>query len=165
MSVYGVWEPVSYERITNGREWWNTLDDAKAALRERINRTGETVISRQQLVDGTVRPDAQFCGSPGLCAIFLFETPDAEEPYALLEFDPKGGVRKRAMPYCMGLRCEGCTSKEPCCEATCGPCPRADCYLSAGSEEDSKYCDEHGEGWLYDLPPWAQRMSHILHSV
>ncbi|MFI9598970.1 hypothetical protein ACIHCX_03645 [Streptomyces sp. NPDC052043] len=165
MTVYGVWEPVSYETITNRKEWWDTLDDAKAALRERLSRPGQTTVSRQRLVDGTERVDAQFYGTPGLCAIFLYETPDAAEPYVLLDFGPRGGVRKRPAPYCMGLRCEDCTSDEPCCEATCGACPRSDCYLAPGSEENSRYCDEHGEGWLYDLPPHAQRMSDILHSA
>lgn len=51
-----------------------------------------------------------------------------------------------ATPYCTGVRCSDCVPDEPCCEATCGPCDRADCFLSPGSEEGSKYCDEHGEG-------------------
>lgn len=65
-------------------------------------------------------------------------------------------------PYCTGLRCAECTPDEPCCAATCGPCPRADCWLAPGSAEDSRYCDEHGEGWLTDLPPTAQAMYDIL---
>ncbi|MFI0822309.1 hypothetical protein ACH4TX_41950 [Streptomyces sp. NPDC021098] len=165
MPVYGVWEPVSYETITNSREMWPSLDAAKDALRERISRPGETNTHRQQLVDGTIRADAQFYGTRDLSAIFLYETPDSAEPYALLSFGPRGGVQKRPVPYCMGLRCEDCNPGEPCCEATCGTCPRSDCYLAPGSEEDSKYCDEHGEGWLNDLPAHAQRMQDILHSV
>lgn len=64
-------------------------------------------------------------------------------------------------PYCTGDRCADCTpptADDPygeqgeCCEATCGCCPRVDehnhCRLAPGSEEDSKYCDQHGEGWL-----------------
>lgn len=64
--------------------------------------------------------------------------------------------------YCTGPRCGDCTPDEPCCEATCGPCPRADCWLAPGSEEGSRYCDEHGEGWLFDLPPEEQLKREIL---
>lgn len=165
MPVYGVWEPVSYESITNNREVWLSLNSAKQALRDRISRPGQTLLHRQQLVDGTVRTDAQFYGTRGLSVIFLYEAADSAEPYALLDFGPRGGVQKRTVPYCMGLRCVDCNAKEPCCEATCGACPRSDCYLAPGSEENSNYCDEHGEGSLYDLPDHAQRMSDILHSV
>lgn len=162
MTVYGVWEPVSYETITNRKEVWVSLAEAKEALRERISRPGETPVSRQNMADGTVRTDAQFYGTRDLSVIFLYETPDATEPCSLLRFGPRGGILKQPVPYCMGLRCEDCNPKEPCCEATCGACPRADCWLSPGAEEDSKYCDEHGEGWLYDLPPHAQRMMDVL---
>jgi hypothetical protein len=166
MPVYGVWEPVSYETITNSKEVWPSLRSAKDALRQRINsRPGQANISRQELIDGTVRADAQFYGTRDLSVIFLYETPDAAEPHALLTFGPKGGVQKKTAPYCMGLRCEDCNSKEPCCEATCGACPRSDCWLAPGSEENSKYCDEHGEGWLNELPPLAQRMQDILHGA
>lgn len=65
-------------------------------------------------------------------------------------------------PYCSGPRCDECSAEEPCCEATCGPCDRADCWLAPGSEEDSRYCDEHGEGWLMELNPHAQAMYDIL---
>jgi len=66
-------------------------------------------------------------------------------------------------PYCTGDRCADCEAPSPddihgetdCCEATCGCCPRVDahghCFLYPGSEEDSKYCDQHGEGWLNEL--------------
>lgn len=55
-------------------------------------------------------------------------------------------------PGCPGLRCSDCEPGEECCEATCGPCPQVDaqdhCRLAPGSEDDSRYCDQHGEGWL-----------------
>lgn len=65
-------------------------------------------------------------------------------------------------PYCAGDRCDECTPDEPCCEATCGACDRADCWLKPGSQEDSKYCDEHGEGWLMERSPEAQLAHEIL---
>ena len=64
-------------------------------------------------------------------------------------------------PYCTGDRCADCEAPSPddvhgegdCCEATCGCCPRVEahghCSLAPGSEEGSKYCDQHGEGWPY----------------
>lgn len=69
-------------------------------------------------------------------------------------------------PYCTGDRCEDCTADEECCEATCGCCPRVNehdhCRLAPGSEENSKYCDQHGEGWLYDRSPQAELKYQIL---
>lgn len=69
-------------------------------------------------------------------------------------------------PYCTGDRCDECTPEEPCCEATCGCCPMVNeqdwCSLSTGSEDDSKYCSQHGEGWLNDRSPEAQAMYDLL---
>ena len=71
-----------------------------------------------------------------------------------------------AVPYCTGDRCTDCTPDEECCEATCGCCPRVDehghCWLRRGSEEDSKNCDQHGEGWLNELSPEAALRREIL---
>jgi hypothetical protein len=71
-----------------------------------------------------------------------------------------------AQPYCTGDRCEDCNPDEECCEATCGCCPRVDehdlCWLHRGSEDDSKYCSQHGEGWLFPRSDRAQRMYEIL---
>ena len=67
-------------------------------------------------------------------------------------------------PYCPGDRCADCD--EECCEATCGCCPivneHGHCFLYPGSEEDSKYCDQHGEGTLFDRSPEAQRLYDTL---
>lgn len=69
-------------------------------------------------------------------------------------------------PYCAGCRCEDCTPEEECCEATCGCCPRVDehghCFLYSGSDEDSTYCDQHGEGSLYDSSPQAEFRYQVL---
>ncbi|WP_435279320.1 hypothetical protein [Streptomyces sp. 1222.5] len=77
--------------------------------------------------------------------------------------------------YCTGDRCADCEAPTPedpdsdCCEATCGCCPRVDehghCFLSPGSEEDSHYCDQHGEGSLYERSPEAERMYQILRNA
>lgn len=71
--------------------------------------------------------------------------------------------------YCTGDRCEDCTPDEECCEATCGCCPRVNehdhCRLAPGSEEDSKYCDQHGEGWLYDRSPEAELRYEVLRNA
>lgn len=72
-------------------------------------------------------------------------------------------------PYCTGNRCEDCEPDDGCCEATCDCCPRVDkhdlCSLAPGSEDDSKYCREHGEGWLSPLSERAQRMYDILRNA
>lgn len=69
-------------------------------------------------------------------------------------------------PYCTGDRCADCTPDEECCEATCGCCPRVYeqdwCWLSPGSDDDSKYCSQHGEGALLPRSPEAERMYQIL---
>ncbi|TXS34763.1 hypothetical protein [Streptomyces sp. OR43] len=79
-----------------------------------------------------------------------------------------------AGPYCTGDRCTDCEPPDPgdmhgeddCCEATCGCCPRVDahghCSLNPGSEEDSRYCDQHGEGSLNDRSAEAEQRYQIL---
>ncbi|MEU9014232.1 hypothetical protein AB0D12_31575 [Streptomyces sp. NPDC048479] len=96
--VYGVWEPVMHEPSSNPMEWWPSMTAAKSALRERLHQPGVTTTSHQRLTDGRNRPDAQFYGTPGLCCIFLYDTPDAVEPTGILDFGPKGGVRTRPAP-------------------------------------------------------------------
>ena len=76
--------------------------------------------------------------------------------------------------YCSGPRCADCTRPGPddpygetdCCEATCGYCPRVaahdHCRLAPGAYEDSKYCDQHGDGILLPLSPTAARAYDIL---
>lgn len=80
-------------------------------------------------------------------------------------------------PYCTGDRCEDCEppaaddihGEDDCCEATCGCCPRVNehdhCRLGPGSEDDSKYCDQHGEGWLFDRSPETERIYQILRNA
>ncbi|MFB7461289.1 hypothetical protein [Streptomyces sp. NPDC056188] len=87
---------------------------------------------------------------------------------------------QRSRPYCTGDRCQDCIPPDPkdpynrygesgCCEATCGCCPRVNehglCFLRRGSEDDSKCCDQHGEGWLNDRSPEAERRYQILRNA
>jgi hypothetical protein len=69
-------------------------------------------------------------------------------------------------PYCTGDRCVDCTPDDECCEATCGCCPRVNeqdwCWLRPGSEDNSRNCSQHGEGWLNDRSPHAQAMYETL---
>ncbi|TGZ14737.1 hypothetical protein DV517_62200 [Streptomyces sp. S816] len=76
--------------------------------------------------------------------------------------------------YCTGDRCADCEPPGPngdddCCEATCGCCPRVNehghCLLHPGSEDDSHYCDQHGEGSLYPRSPEAERRYQILRNA
>jgi len=105
----------------------------------------------------------------------FFRTDPADPTYGeFMWLDLVGGTGARFCParltpviaYCTGDRCEDCTPDEECCEATCGCCPRVDehghCLLAPGSEEDSKHCDQHGEGWLFDRSPQAERRYQIL---
>jgi hypothetical protein len=82
---------------------------------------------------------------------------------------PEHPAAPAAEPYCTGDRCADCTPDEECCEATCGCCPRVDehdhCRLAPGSEPDSQYCDQHGEGWLYDRSPEPERRYQILRTA
>lgn len=68
--------------------------------------------------------------------------------------------------YCAGDRCGDCTPDEECCEATCGCCPRVEehgnCSLTPGSDDESRYCDEHGEGSLFDRSPAAEARYQLI---
>ena len=68
--------------------------------------------------------------------------------------------------YCTGDRCTDCTPADECCEATCGCCPRVDehdhCRLAPGAEDDSQYCDQHGEGSLNGRSPEAELRYQLL---
>ena len=71
-----------------------------------------------------------------------------------------------AEPYCIGDRCDECTPAEECCEATCGCCPRVNaqgwCWLGPETQEGSRCCSQHGEGWLNDRSPEAERRYEII---
>jgi hypothetical protein len=75
-------------------------------------------------------------------------------------------------PYCLGDRCADCTAPtaadpdDECCEATCGCCPRVDehgnCWIGSEQDDGSRYCSQHGEGWLNDRTPEAERRYELL---
>lgn len=69
-------------------------------------------------------------------------------------------------PYCTGDRCADCEPDDECCEATCGCCPRVTaqdwCWLGSEQDDGSRYCSQHGEGWLNDRSPEAERRYQIL---
>lgn len=107
--IWGVWAPVSEETALLGGpyarplEWWLSARAAEASLRARVQHApGQINTDTERLADSQVRPDAQFYGGEQ-SAIFLYEVcgePSADPcpaaaPYAVLEFGPRGGVRRR----------------------------------------------------------------------
>ncbi|MFD5899052.1 hypothetical protein [Streptomyces sp. NPDC060366] len=96
--VYGVWEPVKTEPA-NGvawMEWWPSMRAAHQSMRNRIPQGfGLPNVDPARHVTRPDRDDAQWYGSEDQCVIFLYETPDSDQPYATLEFGPRGGIRQR----------------------------------------------------------------------
>lgn len=96
-AVYGVWEPVKTEPAngTKWMEWWPSMRAAHASMRARIYRGGGfPVVDPARHVNREDRADAQWGGSVTQSCLFLYESPDAPEPHAMLDFGPRGGVRK-----------------------------------------------------------------------
>ncbi|MFF2572683.1 hypothetical protein [Streptomyces sp. NPDC058084] len=109
--TWGVWEPIAEDTYPRGSvyarplEWWPSGRAAEASLRARSPRQpGTTNVDPERRANGLVKDDAQFYGN-GQSAIFLYEVegePGADPrpagtPYAVLEFGPRGGVRRRAL--------------------------------------------------------------------
>lgn len=109
--VWGMWEPVPDEAVPPGQqfarplEWWPSQRAAEASLRARVpDVIGVENTDVERRADGTVRTDAQFYGGRG-SAIFLYRVlgePGAgqlpeKRPYAVLEFGPRGGIRRRPL--------------------------------------------------------------------
>nr|WP_163017117.1 hypothetical protein [Streptomyces chartreusis] len=107
--TWGMWEPTADEAVPLGEpyarplEWWPSERAAAASLRARVQRNPGTLnTDTERRADGTVRTDAQFYAGQE-SAVFLYEVtgePGAEPvaasaPYAVLEFGPRGGVRRR----------------------------------------------------------------------
>jgi hypothetical protein len=110
--VWGVWGPVPEEAVPLGQpyarplEWWASPAAVKDSLRARVQRSpGSVNTDVERRADGTVRDDAQFYAGLG-SAVFLYtvegepgsDPRPAPAPYAVLEFGPRGGVRRRALP-------------------------------------------------------------------
>lgn len=102
--LYGIWNAVKNEDEHNERrwmEWWTSQADLYRSMRSRLApaqvdfKVGNICLARH--VFQADRPDAQFYGSTDGSCILLYETPDAEMPYEVVEFGPRGGLRRR--PY------------------------------------------------------------------
>ncbi|MDX2800132.1 hypothetical protein [Streptomyces scabiei] len=106
--LYGVWNPVKNEPDSNGRrwmEWWASETDAFQSMRDRLSptlegrkadfATGNQCLARH--VYQQDRPDAQFYGSRDASCILLYERPDAEQPSEIIDFGPRGALRRS--PY------------------------------------------------------------------
>lgn len=101
-TVYGVWEPVKTEPANGPKwmEWWPSMRAAHESMRARIYRRGGAlpVVDPALHVNREDRPDAQWGGSVTQSVIFLYASPDAQEPHAMLEFGPRGGIRQAPIP-------------------------------------------------------------------
>ncbi|MEU6016955.1 hypothetical protein ABZ826_23760 [Streptomyces sp. NPDC047515] len=97
-TVYGSWTPGKDEPPCNPMEAWPSMRAAERSLRDRlappalgVSRCSTYWMSRPR------EDDAQFYGSTDSSGIFLYEKPDTDEPYAILEFGPRRGIRKTAI--------------------------------------------------------------------
>lgn len=109
--TWGVWAPVPEEAAPLGEpyarplEWWPSARAVEASLRARVQRTpGRINTDTERRADGTLHGASQFYGGEQ-SAILLYEVsgePGADPrpaaaPYAVLEFGPRGGVRRRTL--------------------------------------------------------------------
>jgi hypothetical protein len=102
--LYGIWNAVKNEDEWNERrwmEWWPSQAAAFRSMRERLCpetvdfTRGNVCVARHVFQED--REDAQFYGSRDGSCIVLYESPDAPEPCEVIEFGPRGGLRRR--PY------------------------------------------------------------------
>lgn len=100
--LYGIWNAVKNEDEANERrwmEWWPSQADMFRSMRERLTptkvdfTTGNRCLARH--VYRADRPDAQFYGSREGSCILLYERPDAPDPSEIVDFGPRGGLRRR----------------------------------------------------------------------
>lgn len=97
-TVYGSWTPGKDESPCNPMEAWPSMRAAERALRDRL-APRPLSISRctTYYLDRPQRDDAQFYGSKDNSAIFLYDEANADAPTGVLEFGPKGGIRRTAI--------------------------------------------------------------------
>ena len=104
--LYGIWNAVKNEDEWNERrwmEWWPSQAAMYRSMRERLAPaygTTDPINGNQSLARHVFRedrPDAQFYGSKDGSCILLYPTPDADRPTEIVEFGPRGGLRRR--PY------------------------------------------------------------------
>jgi len=94
-TVYGSWTPLKEEAPCNPMEVWPSMRAAERSLRERLappvlttSRCSTYYASRPR------QDDAQFYGSKDSSGIYLYATPDADKPHAILEFGPRVVIRE-----------------------------------------------------------------------
>lgn len=102
--LYGIWNAVKNEDEWNERrwmEWWPSQADVYRSMHQRLApkkvdfKVGNVCVARH--VFQPDRQDAQFYGSKDGSCILLYTTPDAAHPSEIIEFGPRGGLRRR--PY------------------------------------------------------------------
>lgn len=101
--LYGIWNPVKDEPYNERRwmEWWPSQAAMFRSMRERLCPEKVDFTRGNQCVARHVfqpdREDAQFYGSKDQSCILLYERQDAQEPCEIVDFGPRGGLRRR--PY------------------------------------------------------------------
>ncbi|WP_141746061.1 hypothetical protein, partial [Streptomyces sp. EN27] len=104
--LYGIWNAVKNEDEWNERrwmEWWPSQADAFRSMRQRLCpdkvdfTTGNQCLARH--IYQPDRPDAQFYGSKDGSCILLYDNPDADQPCEIIDFGPRGGLRRRAYAW------------------------------------------------------------------
>ncbi|WP_330335747.1 hypothetical protein OHS33_39575 (plasmid) [Streptomyces sp. NBC_00536] len=110
--TWGIWQPTADGSLPQGTpgarplEWWPSTRAAKASLRARTPQAAGTInTDTERRADGRTMATAQFYGSQQ-SVIFLYKVEGddggrpvrpAGEPFAVLEFGPRGGVRRRSL--------------------------------------------------------------------
>ncbi|MFZ3476029.1 hypothetical protein ACODT4_44365 [Streptomyces sp. 2.9] len=110
--TWGIWQPTAEGSLCQGTpgarplEWWPSTRAAKASLRARTPQAAGTInTDTERRADGRTLSDAQFYGSEQ-SVILLYEVEGddggrpvlpAGEPVAVLEFGPRGGIRRRSL--------------------------------------------------------------------
>lgn len=112
--LYGIWNAVKNEDEHNERrwmEWWPSQAAAFRSMRERLMpakvdfTTGNISVARH--VFQPDREDAQFYGSKAGSCILLYERPDSKEPCQVIDFGPRGGLRRRPYERQAGMAVSG----------------------------------------------------------
>ncbi|MEE1812696.1 hypothetical protein [Streptomyces sp. BE133] len=94
-TVYGSWTPGKSEPPCNPMEAWPSMRAAERSLRERLAPPVLTISAcSTYYVSRPREDDAQFYGSTEASGIYLYKAPDADKPYAILAFGPRGGIRQ-----------------------------------------------------------------------
>lgn len=104
-ALYGIWHPVKEEPTAGpaAMEWWPSQAALFRSMRQRLtpaHGTTDPINGNQdpaRHVFQPDRPDAQFYGRKDSCCILLYASPDDDRPSEIVEFGPRGGLRRS--PY------------------------------------------------------------------